>query len=78
MWLRGKEATCHMQETQEMQVHSLGQEDALEKEMAAHSSVLALKIPWTKETVGLQSAESQRAGHDERLSTNTTAWWPGV
>ena len=36
-----------MQETQERQVHSLGQEDALEKEMAAHSSVLALKIPWT-------------------------------
>ena len=47
MWLCGKEATCQMQETQEMQFHSLGQEDALEEEMAAHSSVLALKIPWT-------------------------------
>ena len=30
-------------------VQSLGQEDLLEKEMATHSSTLALKIPWTKE-----------------------------
>ena len=29
-----------MQETQEMQVQSLGQEDPLEKEMATHSSIL--------------------------------------
>ena len=29
------------QETQEMQVQSLGQEDSLEKEMATHSSILA-------------------------------------
>ena len=30
-------------------VRSLGQEDSLEKEMATHSSTLALKIPWTEE-----------------------------
>ena len=30
-------------------VQSLGQEDALEKEMATHSSTLAWKIPWTEE-----------------------------
>ena len=30
-------------------VRSLGWEDSLEKEMATHSSTLALKIPWTKE-----------------------------
>ena len=30
---------------QEMQVRSLGQEDALEKEMATHSSILAWEIP---------------------------------
>ena len=35
-----------MQETQEMQVGSLGQEDALE-ETATHPSFLAWKIPWT-------------------------------
>ena len=40
---------------QETQVQSLGQEDTLEKEMAAHSSTLAWKIPWTEEPRGLQS-----------------------
>ena len=30
-------------------VRSLGQEDALEKEMAIHSSILACEIPWTEE-----------------------------
>ena len=34
-----------MQETQEMHVRSPGWEDPLEKEMAAHSSVLAWRIP---------------------------------
>ena len=38
-----------------MRVQSLGQEDALEKEMAAHSSILAWEIPWTEEPGGLQS-----------------------
>ena len=39
-----------MQETQEMQIQSLGQEYPLEEEMAAHSSILAWKIPWTEES----------------------------
>ena len=30
-------------------VRFLGWEDSLEKEMATHSSTLALKIPWTEE-----------------------------
>ena len=34
---------------QEMQVRYLGQEDPLEEEMATHSSILALEIPWTEE-----------------------------
>ena len=38
-----------------MLVHSLGQEDPLEKEMATHSSILTWRIPWTEETGGLQS-----------------------
>ena len=38
----------------ETQVKSLGQEDALEKEMATHSSILAWRIPWTEEPEGLQ------------------------
>ena len=44
-----------MQETQETWVQSLGQEDPLEEEMAAHFSVLALRIPWTEEPGGLPS-----------------------
>ena len=53
-----------MQETQEIQVRSLGQEDSLEKEMATHSSILALRIPWTEEPGMLQSLGSQRVGHN--------------
>ena len=34
---------------QEMQVQSLDLKDALEKEMATHSNILAWKIPWTEE-----------------------------
>ena len=34
-------------------VQSLGREDPLEKEMATHSSILAWRIPWTEEPVGL-------------------------
>ena len=49
---------------EETLLQSLGQEDSLEKEMATHSSILAWKIPWTEEPVGLQSMGSQRVGHD--------------
>ena len=53
-----------MQETEEIQVRSLGQEDSLEKEMATHSSILAWKMPWTEERGGLQTMGSQVAGWD--------------
>ena len=49
---------------QETQVQSLGWEDALEKEMATHSSILAWKILWTEEPGGLQSMGLQRVGQD--------------
>ena len=48
----------------ETQVRSLGREDALEKEMATHSSTLACRIPRTEEPGGLQSMELQRVRHD--------------
>ena len=48
----------------ETQVRSLGWEDALEKEMATHLSILAWRIPWTEEPGRLQSMGSQRVGHD--------------
>ena len=46
---------------EESQVQSPGREDPLEKEMAAHSSILAWKIPWTEEPGGLQSMRSQES-----------------
>ena len=48
----------------ETRVRSLGWEHAVEKEMAAHSSILAWEIPWTEEPGRLQSMGSQRVGHD--------------
>ena len=39
----------------ETRVQSLGQEDALEKEMATHSNILTWKIPWMEEPRGLHS-----------------------
>ena len=53
-----------MQETQEMQIQSLGREDPLEKGTATHSSILSWKIPWTEEPGQLQSIESQRVRHN--------------
>ena len=47
-----------------MQVRSLGQEDALEKGMATHPSILAWRIPWTEEPSGPQSVGSQRVRHN--------------
>ena len=48
----------------EAQVRSLGQEEALEKGMAVHSSTLAWRIPWTEEPGGLQSMGLHRVGYD--------------
>ena len=38
--------------------------DSWVKEEAAHSSILAWKIPWTEEPGRLQSRGLQRIGHD--------------
>ena len=53
-----------MQETQETQVQSVGQDDCLEEEVATHSSILAQIITWILEPGGLQSMGSQRVRHD--------------
>ena len=45
---------------QETWVQSLGREDPLEKGMATHSSILAWRIPWTKELGRLLSMGSKR------------------
>ena len=53
-----------MQETQAIQVQSVGQEDLLEKEMAIHSNILAWRIPGTEESGGLPFIGLQRVGYD--------------
>ena len=39
--------------------------------MVTHSSILAWRISWTEEPVGLQSRELQRVGHDRATNTHT-------
>ena len=58
-------------------IRFLGQEDALEEEMATHSSILAWEVPWTEEPVGLQSLGSQRIGRDlatEHIAVSVVGW----
>ena len=49
---------------QETQVHFLGQEDALEKRMVTHYSILAWRIPWIEEPSELQAMGSLGAAHN--------------
>ena len=55
----GKESACNAGDP----VQFLGQEVALEKEMATHSGILAWEMPWTEEPGGLQSMGLQTVGH---------------
>ena len=54
--------------TQETQVQSMGWEDPLKKGMATHSSILAWRIPWTRESGGLQPMRSQRVRPTNNLA----------
>ena len=56
---------------QETQIQSLGQEDALEKEMATHSSVLAWEIPWTKEPAGPVHRVAKEPDKTSRLNSES-------
>ena len=60
-WVKNPPA---MQETQEMRVRSLGQEESLEEGMATHSSILAWRISWTEEPGRLQFIGSQQVGQN--------------
>ena len=53
-----------VQETQEVWIQSLDQEEILEKEMATPSIILAYEIPFLEKSEGLVSKESQRVKHD--------------
>ena len=54
-----------------MQVPSLGQEDPLERGMTAHSSILTWRIPWKKESGGLQSIVLQSQTQVKQISMHT-------
>ena len=49
----GTQIVKNMSPMQETQVQSLGWNDPLEKGSGTHSSILAWRIPWTKETLRL-------------------------
>ena len=69
-----------MQETLEMWVQSLGQEDPLEEEMATHSRILAWRIPQTEKPGELRSIGSQRVRHDQCAAAQSLvmsdSFWP--
>ena len=54
----------NLQVVQETSVQFMGWEDPLEKELATPSSILAGRIPWTEEPVGLLSIGLQKVGYD--------------
>ena len=56
---------------QEPRIQSLGQEGALEKEVATHSSILAWETPWTEEPGGLQSMGSQESDTTETAAAHS-------
>ena len=58
-----------MQETQEMQVRSLGQEDPLKEKVATYSSILA----WKKNSHGQSSLEGYNPW--DRKESDTTELW---
>ena len=60
----GKEYTCQCRRHKRSRVNPWGGKEALDKEMAAHSSTLAWRIPWTEKLDGLRSIGLQRTGHN--------------
>ena len=58
--------------TQKTRVQSLGSDDLLEEEMAAHSSILAGIIPWTEEPGGLGGVAKVGGLHGVTKALDTT------
>jgi len=63
--------TKNLPAMQETLVRSLGWEDTLEKGIATHFSIFALRTPWTEEAGVLQSMRLQRIGNDRANNTFT-------
>ena len=64
-WLSGKQSICN--------AGDLDLIDPLEEGMAAHSSVLACRIPWTEEPGGPQSMGPQSQTPLKRLSSSSSS-----
>ena len=60
----GKEPACQFRRRKRRGFDPWVGEDALEKEMVTHSSVLARRIPRAEEPGGLPSKGSHRVRHD--------------
>ena len=67
-----------MQETEETQVRFSGQEGPPAEGVAAHSSVLAWRSPWTEEPVGATVPGAQTVRHDWATWHAPTVVGPGV
>ena len=72
MYLSGASLVAQMVKNlpamQETWVQYLGGEDPLEKEMTAHSSIFAWRIPWTEEPGGLQSKGIKELDRNKQLT----------
>ena len=77
--VRGKKSTCQCRRQDRIHgfsswvlwIQFLGREDLLEEGMATHSSILAWRIQWTKETGRLQSTGSKSWTRLKQLSMHT-------
>ena len=75
-------AVKNLPAVQDMWVLSLCEENPMEKEMAAHSSILPWEIPWTEKQSGLQSTGLQTVGHwltkQQKPAPVASTWIPSV
>ena len=63
-----------MQEILEIWVRTLGREDLLEEDTAAHSSILAWRIPWTEEPGGLHTVHRVAQSWTRLKQLSTHPW----
>ena len=84
-WCTGKESACQCRRHRRCKIQLQGREDPLEEGMVTHSSILAWKIPWTKEPCRLQpmgpQSQTQESNWDKcpklkkaRASDNASRW----
>ena len=63
----------------EIRVQSLGAEDPLEKEIASHSSIVAWKIPWTRNLVDyIVHGVTKELSMTEQLNNNNDVILNGI